>query len=61
MKLEGAPTFNGKPLSKRAKRQVGFVLQARPARWPPPQQKHMCLRCSGQMRMQGHWVPHRGS
>ncbi|KAK9826122.1 hypothetical protein WJX81_005488 [Elliptochloris bilobata] len=27
VKLEGAPTFNGKPLSKRAKRQVGFVLQ----------------------------------
>ena len=35
MKLEGAPAFNGKPLSKRAKRQVGFVLQARTAR--PPQ------------------------
>ena len=33
VKLEGAPAFNGKPLSKRAKRQVGFVLQARPARW----------------------------
>lgn len=32
VKLEGAPTFNGMPLSKRAKRQVGFVLQARPAR-----------------------------
>jgi len=32
VKLEGAPTYNGQPLTKRAKRQVGFVLQARPAR-----------------------------
>jgi hypothetical protein len=31
VKLEGAPTYNGQPLTKRAKRQVGFVLQVRPA------------------------------
>ena len=28
--MEGAPTFNGQKLTKRAKRLVGFVLQARP-------------------------------
>ena len=59
VKLEGAPTFNGKPLSKRAKRQVGFVLQARPARWPAS--ARVCSRCNGRVLMQGQVVPQRCS
>ncbi len=29
MTVQGVVTYNGKPLNKRAKRQVGFVLQVR--------------------------------
>lgn len=29
MTVEGSVTYNGKPLNKRAKRQVGFVMQVR--------------------------------